>query len=208
MKTNIIAHRGYSQKYPENTLISFQKAKGLHADGVELDVHLTADSKLIVYHDYYLGKTGKRKDLIFNQSFEEIKRFDAGNHFNKAFKGEKIPTLQQVFDAIGQKMHYEIEMKGFTIEFMNHVISLVKEYNLSDNVEFTSPQVTFLFRLKSLYPEAKIGLFVTPFASWMDKELGYTLLLNNLKLGMFSVAHCPLAMIDSALKEFNISTRL
>jgi glycerophosphoryl diester phosphodiesterase len=199
MRTRIIAHRGYSQKYPENTLISLKKAKELRADGIELDVHATSDSKLVIAHDYSLEKMSKKQGYIFEQSFEKIKKLDAGSWFNEAFREERIPTLQQVFDVIGKDMHYEIELKGFTINFINQVVSLAKERNLLNNIEFTSPHVSLLFRLKSLYPQAKIGLFVAPFPSWMDKELGHTLLLNNLKLGMFDVAHCPLSMINSAL---------
>ena len=201
MRTKIIAHRGYSKKYPENTLVSFQKAKELQADGIEFDVHMTADSELVISHDYYLEKISNGRGLIFKQSFEKIKTLDIGSWFNKAFKGERIPTLQQVFDEIGEDMHYEIELKGFTLSFMNKVISLVKKNNLLNNVEFTSPHAALLFRIKSLYPETKIGLFVTPFPSWMDKKLGQILLLNTLKLGMFDVAHCPLSIIDSALVD-------
>lgn len=198
MRTKIVAHRGYSQKYPENTLISFKKAKELKADGIEFDVHATADSELVITHDYSLEKMSKG-GYIFEQSFEKIKKLDAGSWFNEAFREERIPTLQQVFDVIGKDMHYEIELKGFTLDFMARVANLVKEKNLFNSVEFTSPHVALLFKLKSLYPQAKIGLFVAPFPSWMDKELGHTLLLNNLKLGMFDVAHCPLSMIDSTL---------
>lgn len=201
MRTKIIAHRGYSQKYPENTLVSFQKAKELQADGIELDVHATADSELVISHDYYLEKVSNGRGLIFKQPFEKIKTLDIGSWFNKAFKGERIPTLQQVFNEIGEDMHYEIELKGFTLDFINRVVSLVKQRNLLNNVEFTSPHAALLFRIKSLYPETKIGLFVTPFPSWMDKELGQILLLNNLKLGMFDVAHCPISIIDSALVD-------
>lgn len=201
MRTKIIAHRGYSKKYPENTLISFRKAKELLTDGIELDVHMTADGELVIHHDYYLKKISPERGLIFEQSFKKIEALDAGSWFNVVFRGERIPTLRQVFDEVGRDMHYEIELKGFTLDFMNKVISVVEKYNLLDNVEFTSPHTPLLFRLKSLCPEAKIGLFVNPFPSWINKELGHILLLNNLKLGMFNVAHCPLSIIDSTLVD-------
>jgi glycerophosphoryl diester phosphodiesterase len=199
MKTKIIAHRGYSQKYPENTLIAFLKAKELRANGIEMDVHMTNDSELVIHHDYSLKEFDGEKVFIHNQSFEKIKTFDMGSLLHKTFMNERIPTLRQVFDEIGGDLHYEIELKGFTLDFIRLVVNLVKEYNFLANVEFTSPHVSLLFRLKSLYPEAKIGLFANPFPSWMDKELGNLLLLNNLKLGKFDVAHCPLSIIDSSL---------
>lgn len=199
MKTKIIAHKGYSQKYPENTLISFRKAKELSADGIELDVHLTSDSELIVYHDYYLGKNNAGQGLIFNQPSKKIKSLDVGSWFNKSFSEERIPTLQQVFNDVGPNIHYEIELKGFTLDFLHQVINLVKINNLLGNVEFTSPHIELLVRLKSLYPETTTGLFVEPFPIWMTKDLAMTLLLNRLKLGMFNVAHCPLSIIDLPL---------
>ena len=199
MKIKIIAHRGYSQKYPENTLISFLKAKELQTNGIEMDVHMTTDSELVIHHDYSLKELDRGKEFIYNQSFEKIKTLDVGSWFDKTFKDERIPTLRQVFDEIGGDLHYEIELKGFTLDFIHLVVNLVKEYNLLANVEFTSPHISLLFRLKSLYPEAKIGLFVNPFPSWMDKELGHLLLLNSLKLGKFSVAHCPLSIINFSL---------
>lgn len=199
MKTKIIAHRGYSQKYPENTLVAFKKAKELKADGVELDVHMTSDKELVVHHDYYLDKKIGKDSLLFNRSFQEITAFDVGSKFNSEFTGEKIPTLKQAFDSLGKSIHYEIELKGFTLDFLERVMKLVKEYDLVSVIEFTSPHISLLLRLKMLYPEAKTGFFVQPFPSWMDNDLGYTLLLNNLKLGLFSVAHCPLNMISEQL---------
>lgn len=199
MKTKIIAHRGYSKKYPENTLICFKKAKELQVDGIEFDVHMTTDSKLVIHHDYYLKNTDKIHELIFNESLEKLKKLNVGSWFDETFKEEKIPTLEEVFDAIGENMHYEIELKGFTIDFITRVVNMIKERKLLNKVEFTSPHIALLLRLKFLYPEVKTGLFVTHFPSWMDKALGFTLLSNNIKLGMFNVAHCPLAMIDYSL---------
>lgn len=199
METKIIAHRGYSQKYPENTIVSFQKAKEFCADGIELDVHMTRDAALVVHHDYYIEKTKNDRQLIFAQNLDQIKNIDIGSRFNEEYAGQRVSTLQEVFSTIGKNMHYEIEMRGFTTEFIHKVITVVREFDITNNVEFTSSHVALLIRLKLLYPDVKTGFFVQTFPSWMDRDLGRVLLLNNLKMGMFAVAHCPLAMIDSDL---------
>ena len=61
--TLIYAHRGYSAKYPENTMLAFQKAEEVGADGIELDVQLTKDGEIVVIHDEKVNRTtnGKRR---------------------------------------------------------------------------------------------------------------------------------------------------
>ena len=54
MSIKLVAHRGHSEKFPENTLAAFKAARDLGADAIELDVHLTQDGQLVIHHDYYL----------------------------------------------------------------------------------------------------------------------------------------------------------
>ena len=53
----ILAHRGWSGKYPENTMLAFRKAHEIGADGIELDVHLSKDGEVMVIHDESLSRT-------------------------------------------------------------------------------------------------------------------------------------------------------
>lgn len=192
MMTKIIAHRGYSAKYPENTLTAFKAALDSKSDGIELDVHFTSDGQLIVHHDYYLGNPDASQSTVFKKDSAYIKSLKVG-------ATEHIPTLQQVFTLIGDKMQYELELKGFTEEFLQKVIALANDFGLTNKIEFTSPITYNLSRLKQLRPSLKTGMFATPFPDWMDKELGQTLLINNAKLGGIKVLHCPLQMIDQDL---------
>lgn len=192
MATKIIAHRGYSDKYPENTLTAFKAALEQGSDAIELDAHLTADGQLVVHHDYYLGNPDNGEGLILKKDLTYIKGLKIGDT-------ETIPTLQEVFELVGDKMQYELELKGFTEEFLQKVIDLVKQHNLLQNIEFTSPNTYNLTKLKTLEAGAKTGTFAAPFPGWMDKELGQTLLINNAKLGGISVLHCPLDIIDEQL---------
>jgi glycerophosphoryl diester phosphodiesterase len=192
MATKIIAHRGYSDKYPENTLTAFKAALDHGSDAIELDVHMTSDGQLVVHHDYYLGNPDNGEGLIFEKDLAHIKGLKIGDN-------ETIPTLEEVFKLVGDKIQYELELKGFTNEFLQKVVDLVKRFDLAGNIEFTSPTVYNLTKLKQLEPSFKTGTFAAPFPGWMDKELGQTLLINGAKLGGINVLHCPLDMIDEQL---------
>jgi len=188
MQTKLIAHRGYSEKYPENTLTAFRAAKDLKADGIELDVHLTMDGKLVVHHDYYLGSPDNGEGLIFKKDLAYIQGLNIGDD-------EKIPTLEEVFDLIGDSMHYELELKGFTEDFLQKVIALVTDFGLVNNIEFTSPNSYNLSRIKEMEPTFTTGVFLSPYPAWMDAELGRTLAINNALLGKANVLHCPLEIL-------------
>lgn len=190
MKTKLIAHRGDTKAHPENTLSAFKAALKNGADAIELDVHLTNDGELVVHHDYYLGNPDNGEGKIYEKDLSYVKSLQIGEN-------EKIPTLEEVFELIGDNLHYEIELKGFTAEFLTTVITLVKKYNLVNIVEFTSPSVYNLTRLKTLGATFKTGTFVSPLPGWMDKQLGQTLAINNALLGSINVLHCPLALIDA-----------
>ncbi|HEX8226744.1 MAG TPA: glycerophosphodiester phosphodiesterase [Candidatus Saccharimonadales bacterium] len=190
MITKIIAHRGDTSYGPENTLSAFRAALKNGARAIELDVHSTKDGILIVHHDYYLGNPDNGEGIIYERDYAYITTL----HINNI---EKIPTLEEVFSLIGNKLHYEIELKGLTEEFLVNVAALVKKYNLSSYIEFTSPIAYNLTRIKELEPSFKTGTFVAALPAWMDKKLGQKIAINNALLGNIDVLHCPLSLIDS-----------
>ncbi len=103
----IIAHRGASHERPENTVPAFTRAVDLGADGVELDVHLTADGVLVVHHDAVphdppsAALAGRDIDSLTR---EEMSRFRVG--------GEAIPTLEEVILAVAGRAIIYCELKG------------------------------------------------------------------------------------------------
>jgi glycerophosphoryl diester phosphodiesterase len=91
----IIAHRGASGAYPENTLLAFQKTLEEGADGVEFDLHQTKDGVLVVHHDFDLKRTAGTPLSIAESRFEDLATYDLGawkGHFPK----QTLPTLDQV----------------------------------------------------------------------------------------------------------------
>ena len=73
-KIKIIAHRGYSKKYHENTKTAFLKAIKHNADGIELDVQKTRDNEFVVIHDNKIDRISKKKGRINNFSWKELKK--------------------------------------------------------------------------------------------------------------------------------------
>ncbi len=194
VKTKIIAHRGFSEKYPENTLIAFEKAVAMGADGIELDVHVTKDKKLVVHHDYYLGKMDNGRGLICEKKWNYLKHLDAGSWFRKKFRGEKTPLLNDVFRHFGSEINYEIELKEYSLFFGEMVVKLARKYDLLHKCEFTSHSSLLLAKLKQLIPSVKIGRFIDEYLEWMELKLGHHMTKAELILGKFDVAHCPISI--------------
>jgi glycerophosphoryl diester phosphodiesterase len=108
----IAAHRGSSGSAPENTLAAFRLAVKAGVDMIELDVRLTADLHLVVFHDRRLGRTAPGSGLIRTKTLAELRILDAGSWFGKRFRGEQIPTLHDVFHAVPRKVGINIEVKA------------------------------------------------------------------------------------------------
>ena len=79
--TKIYAHRGFSEKYPENTMLAFEKAVEIGVDGIELDVHLTKDNELVIIHDEDVKRTTNGEGLVKDMTLEELKKLDASATF-------------------------------------------------------------------------------------------------------------------------------
>lgn len=119
-----IGHRGAKGYEPENTLVSFQKALDMQADGIELDVHLSADGELMVIHDETIDRTTNGKGLVNNLSFRELKAFRINSKHT-------IPTLTEVFDLVNQDCFINIELKSY--DTAEKVTSLIEKYVLKKN---------------------------------------------------------------------------
>ncbi|MEO8239712.1 MAG: glycerophosphodiester phosphodiesterase family protein [Flavobacterium sp.] len=122
-----IAHRGAKAYEPENTLKAFQKALDLHADGIELDVHLSADGHLIVMHDETIDKMTNGKGFVNTLSLSELKSFLIADQY-------EIPTLNEVFDLINKKCLINIELKNR--DTSTKVAALINEYISEKNWKY------------------------------------------------------------------------
>jgi glycerophosphoryl diester phosphodiesterase len=107
----IWAHRGYSAKYPENSLLAFEKAIEYGADGIEFDIHLSKDNKLVVCHDFEFGRTTSNPGKVGDYTLDELTKMDCGSWKNQSFDDQNIPSLQQVLSIVPDDFVLNIEMK-------------------------------------------------------------------------------------------------
>lgn len=150
----VIAHRGYRDVAPENTLAAFKKAIQLGADMFELDVSLSKDGHLIVIHDNDLNRTTNGNGLIEDKTLAEIKALDAGSWFSPIFKGEKVPTLDEALELAKGKIAVNIEIKPYTVEqrgqigLEKKVVESIKKYGMEEHVIVSSFSETAIKRIK------------------------------------------------------------
>lgn len=165
----IIAHRGASADAPQNTLASFREAIRQKADAIELDVQLTRDKKLIIMHNPTLNKTTTGSGQVTTKTLQEIKQLDAGIKFSKRFKGEKVPTLEEVFNTFGKQTNYVVELKFYQFfpgNFAQQVYNAVLDHNLINNTLFLSFDPRLLIQIKKINPSVKICWAFIPVFGW------------------------------------------
>lgn len=141
-KLEIFAHRGFSAIAPENTLIAFKKALQYDIDGVEFDVQLTKDNKVVVIHDETLNRTTDGKGFVKDYNYAELKKLDAGKWFSDDYAGERIPLLEEVLELFrNREIKINIELKNSLVEYKRleeKVLKLIKEFNFEYKVIISS----------------------------------------------------------------------
>jgi len=156
-----IGHRGAGGLAPGNTLAAFQVALDLGIDGVELDVHLCRTGEVVVIHDFTVDATTNGTGRVKDLSLDELKALDAGSWFDARFAGERIPTLAEVFDTVGDRLLVNVELKSFsprTDGLEAEVIRLIRERKLARTALISSFNPFALWRTRRLAPDLKLGL--------------------------------------------------
>ena len=144
-----IGHRGARAYEPENTLSSFRRAVELGVDAVELDVRKTKDNEIVVIHNSDVNKTTDGSGSVSDFTLEQIKRFVTE-------KGEHIPTLEEVLDAVGKRVKVLVELKEPGIE--ENVLELIQRKGLIDNVILISFNEDVLRKIRELDDKVTLGL--------------------------------------------------
>jgi glycerophosphoryl diester phosphodiesterase len=157
----IFAHRGASAHAPENTIAAFELAIAQQADAVELDVKLSADGHVIVIHDSTVDRTTNGHGKVERMTLAEIKALDAGSFRGSQFAGERIPTLEEVFEAVGKRTFINIELKNHKSrgeDLVQLVCMLVKQHQMQKRVMFSSFFPDALYKAHSYLPSVPRGL--------------------------------------------------
>lgn len=161
-KPKIFAHRGLSSQAPENTMAAFEKALNYNINGIEFDVQMTKDRKLVVIHDERLERTTNGSGYVKDYNYKELLALDAGSWFSTVYSGEKIPLLEDVLELLkNYDLLINIELKNSFIEYEGieeEVIKLVNSAKVSERVIISSFNHYSLKRIREL--ESNINIAV------------------------------------------------
>lgn len=155
------AHRGFSNRYPENTLLAFRKALEEGVDGIENDVQLTKDGEVIILHDERLDRTTSGNGWVRDYTLAELRELTANGSFGDRFPAQRIPTLREYLELVkDEPVISNIELKTGIFEYRpmeRKVAELVREYGLEDRVILSSFNHFTILRMQQLAPELKLG---------------------------------------------------
>ena len=161
----VFAHRGYSGAYPENTMLSFQKAVEVGTDGIELDVHATRDGVLVVHHDERVDRTTDGVGRICDLSYEELRRLNAAKLWAGRHAPQKVPAFEEYCEwAASQAIVTNIEIKTdntYYPDIERKTWDMIVKYGLEKKVLFSSFNHFSMTRMKEIVPDyVELGALV------------------------------------------------
>ena len=167
----VFAHRGSSAHAPENTMVAFQLALEQGAPAIEFDVKLSADGDVVVIHDQTVDRTTNATGNVARLPLDFLRELDAGSWFGADFRGEKIPTLHEVFAVFGKTLLMNVELTNYSTPFdalVPKVVDLIRKYGVERNVWFSSFYPHNLMRAASLLPSVPRAQLIWPgrLGSW------------------------------------------
>lgn len=154
----LVGHRGIRALYPENTLLSFEKALEMHFDLIEFDVHFTKDKVLVVCHDATLDRTTDSNGAIRDKTLEEIKLVDAGIRKGAEFAGQRIPTLREVLElmaAAPYKVLLNVEIKDYDHEVIDATVAMLKAFDMDQRSVLACFNGEVIAYIQSTYPDMR-----------------------------------------------------
>jgi glycerophosphoryl diester phosphodiesterase len=164
----VIAHRGASAYAPENTIPAFARAFELGTVDVELDVQLSKDDVVMLFHDSSLAAKTGEPGTVRDHTAAELLEVEIGSWFDRThpgleekFSGTKLNTLSQLFERFGDKFYYHVELKSHDADLARLSIEEVKAHGLESVVRFTSFQFEQVKRAHALAPQIPADLLVS-----------------------------------------------
>jgi len=161
-RIEIIAHRGFSARAPENTLSALEAAVKAGADAVEFDVSTAACGTPVLFHDPMLSRTTNGVGPLRRRTLAQLKALDAGKWFSPEFAGERIPSFEEALGTLkGRIGRIYAEVKGFReLEDTDRMVRLARDAGMLGQVVFISMNWTLLDRMRSQEAGLAIGYVV------------------------------------------------
>lgn len=163
IEMQITAHRGSSKTAPENTMAALSAAVDELADYVEIDVQESKDGRLVLLHDANLKRTAGVNRGVKTMTYEELMALDVGSWFAGEFKGEKIPTLEEVIAFSKGKVLLNIEIKNVGKDSLlpDKVFEAIEAFEIQEQCVVSSTNLNYLKRMKELNPDIRTGYIVS-----------------------------------------------
>lgn len=158
----IIAHRGYSARAPENTLAALDAAVAAGADAVEFDIQTGGDGIPVLFHDTMLSRTTNGVGPVRRRTLSQMKGLDAGKWFSPEFAGEQIPSLAEAFRHLGAGVaKIYAEVKGFReLEDVDRMVNIAEDVGALERTVFIAMNWTLLDRVRTSRSSLAIGYIV------------------------------------------------
>lgn len=162
-----VAHRGATGYAPENTIAAFDLAVEMKADYIEIDVQRSKDGELVLIHDTTVDRTTDGTGKVGDLTFEQLRSLDAGSWFGEQFKGEKIPTFDEILDRYHGKVGILVEMKAPELYpgIEEQVAEELKERNLdkpqNEKIIIQSFNFDSMKKMNKLLPKVPIGVLTS-----------------------------------------------
>ena len=172
----ILAHRGFSELYPENSPLAFQMTvEKTAADGIESDVHMTRDGVPVIIHDDTVDRTTNGSGYVRDHTYQQLLELDIGAWKAPAFAGQRIWTLDQLLDfcrETGMLLNLELKNDFFFYEGLEQrVIEAVTRRQMQEQVFVSSFNHLSMQKFKELCPEIRTGLLYDKPLLRMDRYL-------------------------------------
>ncbi len=164
-RTLIFGHRGAKAYAPMNTIPAFELAAQQSADGVELDVWLSKDGYPVIIHDDTVDGTTDGHGNVQEMTLEQIKALDAGSYFDATFAGKRVPTLDEVFEAVGKRLIINVEIKSNEtrrVGIEQVVADCIARHQMQRRVIVSSFDPRVLKTFREIMPEVPIGYLFAP----------------------------------------------
>ena len=156
----ITAHRGSSLKAPENTLAAVRQAISDGATHVEVDVQRTADGRIVINHDADLMRVAGVPLVISKSNFADLRSIELGNDHGDAFPGQRIPTLEEVLEATGERATLIVELKSYradSSQLIADVVRILREHRDRADAVIMSLNHAEVREVKRIAPEIEAG---------------------------------------------------
>lgn len=176
----IFAHRGASAHAPENTLTAFETALRQGAHGIELDAKLSADGHIVVIHDATVNRTTDGTGRVAKMELAALRELDAGSFFSSGHRGERIPTLAEVFElVVGTRAVVNVELTNYSTPkdgLVEGVCAMVRLFGLEKRVLLSSFLPHNLEMARRLLPQVPRALLAAPgWLGWWSRSFVFGL---------------------------------